>query len=194
MTPSSADFLVRPLQPALGEAWLQFFDHVAFADNPRWASCYCQFPTIDHDTVRWADRGAAENRDRACQRIAQGREQGMLALDSASGAVVGWCHAGPWRATTIMDEAPEPLADRLGAITCFVVAPAWRGRGVATALLEGACQALRAAGCVAVDAWARPAAADPAALHTGPMSMYQAAGFVPLREADGAWLMRRALA
>ena len=49
-------------------------------------------------------------------------------------------------------------------------------------------------GFEAVDAWADPAAADAAASHTGPMSMYTAAGFTPLRQVDGRWLMRRALA
>jgi GNAT superfamily N-acetyltransferase len=186
-------FQIEAMRPQHRDAWLRFFDHEAFADNPRWASCYCQYPTIDHAVVVWKDRTAGQNRERACQRIAAGQQRGLLAL--AQGRVVGWCHAGPWAEATLMDdETPEPLAARLGAITCFVVAPPWRGVGVATALLEAACEALRQDGCRAVDAWARPGAADAAALHTGPLSMYQRAGFLKLRELDGAWLMRRSLA
>lgn len=189
---SDTAFTVRPLTPAAGEAWLHFFDHEAFADNPRWASCYCQFPTADHAHQDWRTRSAADNRDRACQRLSSGDQTGVIA--EAGGRVIGWCHAGPWQAATIMDEAPEPLAAQLGAITCFVVAPAWRGRGVATALLDAACAMLRAQGCVAVDAWARPDGADPQALHTGPLSMYERAGFVALRDMDGQRLLRRTLA
>ena len=33
-------FTVQPMTPALQAEWLAFFDHVAFADNPRWASWY----------------------------------------------------------------------------------------------------------------------------------------------------------
>lgn len=187
----SPAFAVQPMSPAQGEAWLHFFDHVAFADHPRWASCYCQFPSFDHDHQDWQASTAQDNRARACQRIASGQQTGAVAL--ADGAVIGWCHAGAWRDCRIMDDAPEPLADRLGAITCFVVAPAWRGRGVATALLAQACAQLQAQGFEAVDAWADPAAADAAAMHTGPLSMFEAAGFVPLRQVDGRWLMRRPL-
>jgi ribosomal protein S18 acetylase RimI-like enzyme len=184
-------FHIHPMRPDLAADWLHFFDHEAFADNPRWASCYCQFPSADHAARPWKTRSAEENRASACQRLADGREQGVIA--EVDGRIIGWCKAGAWRGFSIMDEAPEPLADRLGAITCFVVAPAWRGQGVATALLDGACALLRAQGFEAVDAWARADAADPAALHTGPLSMYRKAGFDLLREVDGAQLLRRAL-
>ena len=80
-------------------------------------------------------------------RIAQGQVQvgdevqilpsGQTGVVAESGGqVVGWCHVGPWQACTIMDDrSPEPLAPRLAAVSCFVIAPAWRGRGVARALL-----------------------------------------------------------
>lgn len=186
-------FEVRALQRGDAEAWLNFFDHEAFADNPRWAGCYCQFPTTAHTTIVWKDQSAELNRERACQRIATGQQRGVVAM--AQGRVVGWCHAGPWTESTIMDDSqPEPLAARLGAISCFVVAPPWRGVGVATALLDAACEALRHAGSVAVDAWTQPEAADVAAMHTGPLALYERAGFVKLREVDGRWVMRKPLA
>jgi GNAT superfamily N-acetyltransferase len=192
MTMAPSAFDVRPLQPGDAAAWLNFFDHEAFADNPRWAGCYCQFPTTDHATVVWKDCSAELNRERACQRIGANQQRGVVAL--AQGRVVGWCHAGPWAEATIMDDSqPEPLATQLGAITCFVVAPPWRGVGVATALLDAACALLRQAGCVAVDAWTQPDAADVAAMHTGPRALYERAGFAKLREVDGRWVMRKAL-
>lgn len=188
----SAPFQIEPMGPGHREAWLNFFDHEAFADNPRWAGCYCQYPTTDHATVVWKELPADQNRERACQRIAAGLQRGVVAL--AQGRVVGWCHAGPWMEATIMDDTqPEPLAAQLGAITCFVVAPSWRGMGVASALLDGACAQLKAAGCSAVDAWTEPDATDVAAMHTGPLELYERAGFARLREVDGRWVVRKVL-
>ena len=181
MERSDISFAVEPMAPAHQAAWLHFFDHVAFADNPRWASCYCQFPTADHGALDWKQRGAAENRASACQRVAAGAQRGVVAL--ADGALVGWCNVGPWRSFTILDdETPEPLADKLGAITCFVVAPAWRGRGVSQALLQGACVMLESEGFSAVDAWTRPGETSPTANHTGSFTLYQRGGFAVWRE------------
>ena len=186
-------FTVRPLQAGDTPAWLHFFDHVAFADNPRWAGCFCQYPTVDHEQEDWAARPAEANRQRACQRLARGEQTGAVALD-AGGAVVGWCHAGPWQACTIMDDAsPEPLAPRLAAVTCFVIAPAWRGRGVARALLAEACRLLQAQGFEAVDGWTSPEATTVQDMHTGPRALYESLGFERLREVGGRWVMRRRL-
>jgi GNAT superfamily N-acetyltransferase len=184
-------FTVEPMGPGHQAAWLHFFDHDAFADNPRWASCYCQFPTADHASVSWKTRTVTDNRASACARVAAGEQSGVIAL--AEGRVVGWCNAGPWRSFTIMDEEPEPLADQLGAITCFVVTPAWRGRGVSQALLQAACDQLKEQGFVAVDGWAKLGAATPADKHTGSLTLYQRVGFEALREVDGGVVVRKPL-
>ena len=49
---------LREQLPAL----LAFFEGPAFAHHPAWRSCYCQHPLVDHRVVRWAERGAEENR------------------------------------------------------------------------------------------------------------------------------------
>lgn len=141
----TAPFQIEAMGPQHREAWLRFFDHEAFADNPRWAGCYCQYPSTDHAAVVWKEQTAELNRERACQRIASGRQRGLVAL--AQGRVVGWCHAGPWTEATIKDDSqPEPLATQL------------------------------------------------AAMHTGPLALYERAGFAKLREVDGRWVMRKPLA
>ena len=185
-----AAFAVLPLQPGHRDAYLHFFDHEAFADNPRWASCYCQFPTADHEAVPWKQRSREENRASACRRVEAGLQRGVVA--EAEGRIVGWCNAGPRSSMTIVDDAPHPLAERCGAITCFVVAPAWRGKGVATALLQGACEQLRAAGLELVEAWTQPDANGPAENHTGPLAMYLKAGFEVIRpDVDGGVVLRK---
>lgn len=186
-----AAFTVKPLAAADRDAYLHFFDHVAFADNPRWATCYCQFPTADHDAVPWKERSGTENRASACSRIDAGLQRGVVAV--AGGQVVGWCNAGPRSSMTVFDDdGPDPLQPPCGAITCFVVAPAWRGKGVARALLDEACGMLRATGLSVVEAWTAPEAQGPAENHTGPLRMYLAAGFeVVQREVDDGVIVRK---
>lgn len=185
-------FTIEPMKPAQAQAWLQFFDHVAFADNPRWSGCYCQFPTANHQAIEWKQRSAAENRASACRRIEAGLQRGVVAL--ADGAIIGWCNAGPWRSTTIFDEPPEADMERLAAVTCFVVAPSWRQRGVSQALLQGACAMLQREGFEAVAAWARPGETSDTGNHTGSFTHYQRAGFAVWRDnVDGGVLVRKDL-
>ena len=142
----SAEVRVRPLDTGTLPDFLAFFDHDAFPDNPRWASCYCQFFHEDHGKIVWPKQTAERNRDMACRRVAGGEMQGYLAYSGDQ--VVGWCNAGPRALYRALDIEPVPDADDVGAIVCFVVAPSFRRRGVARALLEAACE-----GMVAITLW-----------------------------------------
>lgn len=183
--PGSGRVTVEALTPERLDEFLGFFDGDAFADNPAWASCYCQCFLVDHTRVVWKDRTAAENRADACSKIRDRRMQGQLAY--VDGKVVGWCNAGPWRLMSALHAEPEPLADSLGEITCFIVSSAHRRRGVATALLAAACEDLRAQGLATVEAYARTDDASAAQNHHGPLAMYLAQGFAIHRaDPDGS--------
>lgn len=171
--------------------FLHFFDHVAFADNPKWASCYCHFPHADHANVDWKQRGAAENRAATCALANSGGMRGLLAY--ADGQVVGWCNAGPRPLIDNMLGEVDPEGERIGAIACFVVAPDWRRRGVARALLDAACDGFAAQGLAWAEAYPLADAASAAALHHGPIEMYLGAGFKTVREDDGTLCMRKRL-
>jgi hypothetical protein len=114
-------FEIRPLGPTRQADYLELFEQRAFTDNPGWASCYCHFPHADHRTVEWSKRSTAENRAAVCERIADGRMSGWLAY--VDGQPIGWCNAVPRSAVAGLFEEREPLAERIGAIVCFVVAP-----------------------------------------------------------------------
>jgi GNAT superfamily N-acetyltransferase len=193
---SRSDFRVAPLTPARRDAWLRFFDHDAFADNPRWQSCYCMYPHVDHRVVVWPDRDAAINRSAACQRIARDTFGGWLAL-AADGQVVGWCNAA--RRDRLEFLADDPVADSatIGRIACFVVAPAWRRHGVARALLDAACEGFRSAGLMQAEGLASKRQGSAAHLHFGPLAMYLAAGFTvatrPDDSDDGRVTLRKSL-
>ena len=184
---------IRPLGPATRDDFLRFMEGAAFADNPKWRSCYCQFLYVDHDKVVWAERGAEQNRAAACERIACGSMQGLLAY--RDGEVVGWCNAAPRTMLDAFANEPDPDADRLGQVTCFVVAREHRRTGVATALLDAACEQLRAQGLAIAEATPRPQMKTDADQHYGPLSLYLAAGFERHREEpDGTVVVRRRLA
>jgi GNAT superfamily N-acetyltransferase len=189
---STARIEIAPLAPQRLSDLLDFFERRAFPDNPAWGSCYCHFPHADHAVVVWKDRSAADNRAATCARVGAGTMTGWLA--SVDGQVIGWCNAGPRRFVEGLFDEPEPLADRIGAISCFVIAPAWRGQGVATKLLGAACDGLRALGLDWAEAYPRTGANSAAENHHGPLAMYTAAGFaVVAREGDSGLRVRKAL-
>ncbi|MEO7335491.1 MAG: GNAT family N-acetyltransferase [Caldimonas sp.] len=184
---------IRKLSPSLKDDFLAFFEGEAFRDNPKWASCFCQSLYIDHSTVDWQNRTGHENRAAACERICSDRMQGYLAY--LDGKPVGWCNAAPRTMIDALADEPDPDAERMGEITCFVVARPHRRSGVATALLHAACEGLKAQGLTLAEAMPNPQAADDAQNHHGPLSMFLAAGFeVHRTEADGQVRVRRSLA
>ncbi|HTN48651.1 MAG TPA: GNAT family N-acetyltransferase [Burkholderiaceae bacterium] len=181
-----------PLTPERRADYLEFFDTRAFTDNPRWAGCYCYFPLHDPAHVRWEARGTEENRTAVSACIADGSARGVLAYHS--GKVVGWCNAGPWSQYPMLRDVDAPDAESLGAIFCFIVAPEWRGQGVARGLLDAACRMLQTLGLRDVQARPLKSAKGSAANHLGPLAMYLAAGFSVLREEDdGTLIVRRSL-
>ncbi len=191
MSPPARTIEIRPLAPERLSEFLGFFEGEAFADNPKWASCFCQFLYVDHRVVHWPGRSFEENRAAACERIACGRMQGLLAF--VDGRPVAWCSAAPRRLMAAFDDAPDPEAEHIGQIGCFVVARDFRRSGIATRLLQAACDGFRAQGLRIAEAMPLSGAGSDAQQHYGPLAMFLAAGFVPLREEDGKTIVRRSL-
>ncbi len=183
---------IKPLSDALLPDFLRFFDGTAFADNPKWSSCYCQCFYEDHSVVKWAERTAPQNRAMACDRINQGLMQGYLAYVDET--PVGWCNAAPRRLLHALDDEPSDGADSMGTIICFLVEPTHRGQGIARRLLDAACYGLRAQGMTVAEANPRTGTQSAAANHFGPLNMYLTAGFSIHREDDdGSVFVRRTL-
>jgi ribosomal protein S18 acetylase RimI-like enzyme len=188
----AAEVRTAPLSAERADDYFRFFDARAFVDNPRWAGCYCYFPLHDPEKTDWHARTGEENRRAVAQCIAGGRASGYLAYDGDD--VIGWCNVGPWSQYPMLHDEPEAGAESIGVIFCFVIAPEFRGRGVARPLLSAACLGLRAQGLAWV--YARPLrqAHGAAANHLGPLSMYLRAGFEIVREdAEGHVIVRKPL-
>jgi ribosomal protein S18 acetylase RimI-like enzyme len=194
---------VKRLDAARRDDFLGFFDHErgpAFADNPGWAKCYCHFYHVPK-AIRWPSLDAAANRTAMSVRIEASEMDGFLAY--AGSEVVGWLNAQPLsklpHCAARMGIAPPPLpvpAHEAAAIVCFVVAPQWRRRGVARALLAGALASFGARGVRVVDAFPFKAGASTGAAdhYHGPPSLFREAGFAVLAEHADLTVMRKHLA
>ena len=186
-------FNIQPLDLSKRDELLAFFDR-AFEDNPKWGGCYCHCFYADHSVVDWPSRKPEENRAATFALIGQGKMMGWIA--HAQGMAIGWCNAAPKSWVTAVRDEPDPYEDceMTGFISCFLVHPAWRGRGVAKALLEAACVGLASCGLVVAEANPRLEAQSAADNHFGPLSMYLSAGFVVDRtDTDGSVYVRRTL-
>ncbi len=198
-----APIRIERLAPARRDDFLRFFDHEhgpAFADNPQWSRCYCHYYQVPK-VLDWSGFTAAQNRTAMAARIEVGEQEGFLAY--AGDEVIGWLNAQPWHklphACARLGVAPPALevpAFQAAAILCFVIAPAWRRRGVARALLDGALASFAARGIRSVDAFPFKAGDSTAPQHHyhGPAALFVAAGFEVLSETDELTVMRRRVA
>jgi len=195
---------IEPLSSPRVDDYLAFFDHErgpAFADNRRWATCYCHYHEVA-PAIDWSGLDGPANRAAMRARIETGEMEGYLAYDGE--AVVGWLNAQPRHklphAFARMDvSAPAiDVPDHDAAvIVCFVVAPTHRRRGVARALLEGAIADLGARGLRWLDAFPYAPGEEPpgdAPHYHGPLALYEAAGFARIGTDGTRAVMRRALA
>ena len=130
-----------------------FFDRDAFADNPDWSDCYCQFFHVDDDAV-WQARTGEQNRAAAIDLIEARRMHGYLAY--LDGRPVGWCHAAPRSELPRIANDPELARGDgagVGSIVCFLISATARRQGVATALLDAACAGFRHLGFTVAEAY-----------------------------------------
>jgi GNAT superfamily N-acetyltransferase len=187
---------IRPLSPELLDDYLSFFDQDAFCDNPEWQTCYCAYyhcysPARDQE---WEERTGEENRATVRELILTGRMHGYLAYSGDK--VVGWCHAAPRVDLPLLPDAldlPREDAGAVGAIVCFVVAKGQRRQGIARQLLDAACQGFRAMGLAYAEAYPYTGRETDAANCHGPLAIYLAAGFWPVRTREDALVVRKAL-
>jgi GNAT superfamily N-acetyltransferase len=170
-----ADVRVVPFGPELRDA----FRAVHSEENGAgWCRCVAWWvPTWDG----WGDRAAAENaalRESLCD---GGEYDGLLAFDGDDG--VGWCQVGPRDRLTKLVAQLELEPDQAAwAVTCFVVSPAYRGRGVATALLRSAVARAREAGAHRLEGYPRAGdRLDDGEAWTGPAALFANAGFELVR-------------
>ncbi|MDE6639527.1 MAG: GNAT family N-acetyltransferase [Acetatifactor sp.] len=137
--------IIRPLSSELCEDWLHYFDKTAFQDHEDWAFCYCLEGHLDRKTnEQWTD--PKERREKAIELIRTGEMQGYLAY--LGDKVVGWCNVNDRKNYRYLTEMfreigyqTEEAADtKVKVIFCFLIAPGYRGKGIAQSLLDRVCE------------------------------------------------------
>jgi len=155
-----------------------FFRLHSEANGCGWCCCVAWWvPTWEG----WGERTAEENLRLREALFDRGEYDGYLLY--ADGAPAGWCQAGPRdRLEKLVRQyglSPDPEA---WALTCFLMAPPFRRRGLATDLLSEVVRDLRRRGVPRVQAFPkRGQNLEPDDLWTGPESVFLSAGFAVLR-------------
>ncbi len=161
-----------------------------FGRNGACGGCWCQAWRIAKDE-RWEDVKGTKAKARLRKGVADESVRGVLAF--AAGRPVGWCTFGPRASFPRLERARSLRCDdaaRVWSVPCFFVARGWRGKGVATALLDHALRAMRRLGATTVEGY--PSKPDAQGRYiaafswTGTQSLFRKAGFAVAGNAEGS--------
>jgi len=193
---------MKPLTPELATDYFDFFENRAFTDDSPYR-CYCQvYQMTKEQQIAASDEAKANGYDSreisrkiAERQIESGALQGYLAF--ADGLSIGWCNANAKKNFPIESctgerfYAPPEKGEK--AVVCFEVAPEFRGKGVATALLQRVVDDATIEGYTAIESFPVVRAERYEWDCTGPVRLYEKAGFIKVSEKDGKAVMRKNL-
>jgi GNAT superfamily N-acetyltransferase len=144
-----AEITVRPLT---AEDWPVVTQ--LFGANGACGGCWCMWWRVPQGGKLWRESKGAKNRDAFRRLVHADKVHAVLAF--AGEEPVGWCSFGPKetfprmkRMRSLQHESPEGT----WSIVCFYIPSRWRGRGVATVLLEAATTRAFALGASAVEGY-----------------------------------------
>jgi GNAT superfamily N-acetyltransferase len=110
-----------------------------FGEKGACGGCWCMWPRVPRGGKLWQECKGKPNRDNFRRLIRADRVHGVLAFAGAE--PVGWCSFGPRQDFPRLETVralKRQSTDETWSIVCFYILPRWRGRGVATRLLEAA--------------------------------------------------------
>ena len=193
------EIIIKKLSSELNKDYLDFFDNRAFTDNNPNGPCYCTSPNQDEESIKqmvseFQENGIKETvRKYAVKMLDAGEISGYLAFDA--GISVGWCNAADIDSYSgfVPDIARDNKCGKTVSIVCFEIAPEYRGKGLATAFIERVCADAKENGYVAVEGYAKLSETRDEYDFTGPIHLYEKAGFVRVMECNGQVVMRKVL-
>ena len=204
---------IKALTPELEEAYFDFFEHRAFSDGSPYYPCYCNAFNMSAVEIakmrkraeqcgKGADGWKRALRESAERMVRDGRIRGYLAFDK--GLAIGWCnandrmnycHVGEFDLDDVPEDKAPSHCQRTGqikSVVCFEICPAYRGKGIASGLLERVCDDAKREGYEFVEAYPSEQAQSALAF-TGPIRLYEKAGFIEVSRDGETIIMRKTL-
>lgn len=191
---------IKRLTPELAADYFDFFENRAFTDDSPYR-CYCQVYQMTkeqekaaYDKVDNSDIGSV-SRKVAERQIESGILRGYLAFNDS--VAIGWCNVNDKVNFPIESCTGErfyaPAEKREKAVVCFEIAPEYRRKGVAFALLQQVIADAKAEGYIAIEGF--PVVRDERYEwdNPGPVRLYEKSGFLKVLEKDGRLVMRKEL-
>ena len=193
------EIVIKKLTQELNKDYLDFFDNRAFSDGNPNGPCYCTSPNQDEETIKQMVSEFQANgvkntiRKYAVEMLNDRKINGYLAFDNRLS--VGWCNAADIDSYSgfVPDFARENKCGKTISIVCFEIAPGYRGMGLASAFIERVCDDAKANGYIAVEGYAKMSVVRDEYDFTGPIRLYEKAGFTKIMEQNGQVIMRKVL-
>lgn len=196
------DIEIKKLSPELIGDYINFFENVAFSDNPEWGGCYCVWyhwnDILEKERKEYdASGGTCFKRELAIKYIKKGILQGYLAYHD--GSVIGWCNANDKTAYDGLNKKNRPelwcdtnCLEKVKSIVCFTVALNMRRKGITTKLLNKVCEDAALDGYTCVEGYPGTGKMNARNYH-GPYSIYEKSGFSLYKDLGGEAIVRKYL-
>ncbi len=142
----------------------------------------------------WREMQGEPNKRAFFKLLAAGCVRAVIA--ETDGEAVGWCSFGPRGDFPKLERSRvfhrASASPKTWAVTCFFIKAGWRGKGIATALLEAATQGALAAGACEIEGLpalhARDTKLAAAFAWTGVPEMFEATGYCATKSTTGRLL------
>ena len=209
------EYEIKSLTPDLAEDYFDFFDNRAFSDGSPFYPCYCNAFNLSKERMKKELYQRAEEygnglegwkralRESAERMVQAGEIKGYLAFDN--GIAIGWCNANDrlnYYRTGEFDLHTLPegeeythsiVSGEVKAIVCFEISPEYRGKGIATQLLRRICDDAKVEGYKYVEAYPVKGGENIEMAFTGPLRLYEKAGFEIVELSGDTYTVRKKL-
>lgn len=171
------------IKPIDGLRRFDFYQVHARENGEGWCNCVAWWvPTWEE----WGKRSADENRALRDELFDRGEFDGYLLY--AGDKPVGWCQCGPRdRLSKLVEQSKLERSPETWALTCFVIIPSHRGKGLAHLFLKEILADLKHRGVRHVQGFPKCGQGlDAGEVWTGPESLFIRAGF-SVEKPDPQW-------
>jgi GNAT superfamily N-acetyltransferase len=158
------------------------------------AGCWCMHWRLERGGQLWRAMQGEPNKQAFMKLLAAGSVRAVIA--ETNGEAVGWCSFGPRIEFPKLERSRvfhrANASPKTWAVICFFIKTGWRGKGIATALLQAATREAVAAGAREIEGLpalhARDKKLAAAFAWTGVPEMFEAVGFCATKSTTGRLL------